>query len=92
MTRFIIENIFFFLLPTLAYIAFEAYKRNDWPGLVVVFSEAPVIKLFIAGGALMLAAVFLFSTYTGHPPSEGYVPPSYSDGKVKPGHGTWDDK
>lgn len=88
MTRFILESVAFFLLPTLAYIAFVAYKTDDWPGLGMVLHRAPLFKLFVAGGMLMLVTLFLLSSYSGHPPSEGYVPPSYSGGQVTPGHGT----
>lgn len=88
MIRVVIENIFFFLLPALCYIAFVAFKRNDWPGLGVVLTEAPLLKLFGLGAALMLTALIVFSSASGGKPGEAYQPPVFKDGRVEPGHTT----
>lgn len=86
MTRIVIENVFFFLLPSLMYLAYIAFIRNDWPGLGTVVRAAPLLKLFALGGAMMLAALFAFSSKSGHDPREKYTPPSYSDGKLNSGN------
>lgn len=88
MIRFLLENIFFFLLPTLAYVAYVAYQRQDWPGLWHILRQAPLLRLFLLGGALMMSTLFLLSSYTGHSPLEGYTPPAFEDGQVRPGHST----
>lgn len=92
MIRIVIENLFFFLLPTMAYITYIAFRRNDWPGLWQVLRDAPLVSLFVTGAVLMFATFILFSTATGHRPGESYTPPAYSGGKLVPGHGTNDQK
>ncbi len=88
MIRILIENLFFFLLPSLLYLAYIAFIRNDWPGLRAVIRDAPLLKLFATGTALMIAALAVFSTKSGHDPSEAYTPPSYSDGNLNSGNGS----
>lgn len=86
MSRIVIENIFFFLLPTLVYVAWVAYSENEWPGLGSVLSRAPLLKLFLAGGALMLTTLVLLSTRSGNDPHSVYVPPGIENGQLQPGH------
>ena len=86
MIRIVIENIFVFLVPTLAYLAWVAFTRNEWPGIGEVLKDAPLIALFISGAALMLLTLALFSTRTHNAPGETYVPPAVQDGKLQPGH------
>lgn len=88
MIRIVLENIFFFLLPTIIYLVYTAFKRNDWPGLWAVLKEAPLAQLFVTGAFLMITTLIAFSSSSGHKPGEAYTPPSYHDGKVEPGHGT----
>ncbi len=95
MTRIVVENIFFFLLPTLAYVAWQAFKRNEWPGLGVIIGDAPLMRLFVLGGALMLATLAAFaalSPTTGGKPGDSYSPPVFKDGHVQPGHSTHEQK
>lgn len=87
MIRIVIENVFFFLLPSLLYLTYIAFVRNDWPGFGAVIREAPLVKLFVLGAALMLAALFALSSKSGHDPREPYTPPSYTDGKLNSGNG-----
>jgi hypothetical protein len=86
MIRIVIENLFVFLLPTLIYIGWVAFVRNDWPGLFAVLKAAPLVYLFIAGAVMMLLALLVFSSRTGNAPGEAYVPPSFEGGKLNPGH------
>lgn len=86
MIRIVIENLFVFLLPTLLYVGWVAFRRNDWPGLLNVLKEAPLVYLFVAGAVMMLTALLAFSSRTGHRPGEGYVPPSFEGGTLNPGH------
>ncbi|MCB1483902.1 MAG: hypothetical protein KDJ17_03320 [Hyphomicrobiaceae bacterium] len=90
MIRIVLENLFLFLLPTLAYLSYIAYQRNDWPGLWKVLAEAPLVQLFVTGAFLMIATLLAFSSASGHRPGEAYTPPSYQDGKLLPGHGAND--
>jgi hypothetical protein len=86
MTRIVIENIFFFMLPTLIYIMWVAFKEDEWAGLPAIVSRAPLLRLFFAGAALMLGTLVAFSSRSHNGPHDVYVPPSVEDGKVEPGH------
>lgn len=85
MIRIVIENVFFFLLPTLGYIAWVAFRDDEWSGLAEIVREAPLFKLFIAGAALMLTTLVAFSSRTYNAPRDVYVPQSMHDGKLEPG-------
>lgn len=84
MIRIVIENIFFFLLPTFLYIVWIAFSEDEWPGLMMVLSRAPLIRLFFAGAAVMLATLVVFSSRTYNSPDDVYVPASVVDGKLEP--------
>ena len=86
MIRIVIENIFFFLLPTFLYIVWIAFSDDEWPGLMRVLSKAPLIRLFFAGAALMLGTLVAFSSRTVNNPNDIYVPASVVHGKLEPGH------
>jgi hypothetical protein len=84
MIRIVFENIFFFLLPTLFYIAWVAFRDDEWKGLGEIISNAPLLKLFIAGAALMLTTLVAFSTRTSNAPNDVYVPQSMHDKNLEP--------
>lgn len=86
MIRIVIENIFLFMLPTVLYLAWVAFTENEWAGLPTVIREAPLLRLFVAGAALMLATLVTFSSRSHNSPHDVYVPPSIEDGKIEPGH------
>lgn len=86
MIRIVIENIFFFLLPTLLYVTWFAFSENQWPGLWNVLRNAPLAKLFVTGAVLMLATLVLLSTRSPNNPHDVYVPPVFDGGTLKPGH------
>jgi hypothetical protein len=86
MIRIVIENLFFFLLPTIVYIAWVAFQRNDWPGLGSVIKDAPLLKLFVLGAASMLITLVAFSSRAKNAPGDAYEPPVFKDGKLQPGH------
>lgn len=92
MMRILIENIFFFLLPTLVYVAWVAFSQNEWAGLPRVLRSAPLLRLFVAGAALMLATLTLLSSRSHNSPHDVYEPPSIKDGKVEPGHSIHEDQ
>jgi hypothetical protein len=86
MIRIVLENVFFFLLPTLLYVAWVAFKNDEWVGLSAVMREAPLLRLFFAGAALMLTTLIVLSSWTYNAPQDVYVPQSMQDGKLEPGH------
>lgn len=92
MIRILIENIFFFLLPTLGYIAWIAFRSNEWPGLWNVLKAAPLVRLFVAGAALMIVTLTLLASRSHNDPEEVYVPPIFKDGQIEPGHGAGPEK
>jgi hypothetical protein len=85
MIRIVIENLFFFLLPTLLYVTWVAFKENDWRDVKRVLRRAPLLKLFVAGAVIMLATLVLFSSRSGNDPHDVYLPPELKDGKLQPG-------
>ena len=87
MIRIVLENVFFFLLPTVVYVAYVAFKSNTWPGLGKVLHDGPLVRLLVLGAALMVTTLIAFSSSTGHKPGESYTPPAYRDGKLEPGNG-----
>lgn len=84
MTRIVIENVFFFMLPTLVYVMWIAFKEDDWVGLPTIVSRAPLFRLFFAGAALMLVTLVAFSSHSDNSPHDVYVPASLEDGKLAP--------
>lgn len=86
MIRIVIENIFFFLLPTLLYIMWVAFKEDEWAGLPSIVARAPLFRLFFAGAALMLGTLVAFSSRSHNDPRDVYVPASMEDGKLAPAH------
>ncbi len=86
MIRIVLENIFFFLLPTFLYLVYVAFKTNDWPGLWAVLKNAPLAQLFVTGAVIMIATLILFSSSDGHKPGEAYTPSTFQDGKLQPGN------
>jgi hypothetical protein len=86
MIRIVIENIFFFLLPTMFYIIWVAFSQDEWSGLSMVLSRAPLIRLFFAGAALMLGVLMAFSSGISNNPDDVYVPASMVNGKLERGH------
>lgn len=85
MIRIVIENVFFFLLPTLFYIAWVAFREDEWSGIAATMRDAPLLRLFIVGAVLMLTTLVAFSTRTYNAPDDVYVPQSMQDGKLEPG-------
>jgi uncharacterized protein DUF6111 len=85
MIRVVIENIFFFMLPTLVYIMWVAFREDEWAGLPTVLSRLPLLRLFLAGAALMIGTLIVFSSRSHNNPQDVYVPPSVEGGKVEPG-------
>ena len=86
MILILFESLFVFLLPTLLYFAWVAFSEDKWPGWGALTREAPLLPLFGAGAALMLATLIFFSSGSYNSPQDVYVPPSIENGKIEPGH------
>lgn len=88
MIRIIIENVLLFLLPTLAYAAYELLKRLGRPDnapAAALLDEAPLIWLFASGAGLVMVAMLMFGSTSGGKPGQAYEPPVLKDGQIQPG-------
>ena len=93
MIRIVIENILLFLVPTFLYLAYALLTRgtaarggNAAPG-AIVFDDAPLMWLFLAGALIVGATLIYYATVTpGGAPGLSYTPPHMGkDGRVEPG-------
>lgn len=85
MIRVVIENILLFLLPTAVYVSYMLLARRT-TSAGTVFNEAPLIVLFTAGAALVVATLIYFGSLTsGGRPDQHYTPPYFKDGRIEPG-------
>jgi hypothetical protein len=86
MARFIAFNAVFFLLPFAGYAAWLVATRGsaasaaDWPMRTVGY-------LAISGAAFLVAALVVFTSFSGAPPGSHYRPATIDkNGKLVPGH------
>jgi hypothetical protein len=86
MIRIVAENIVLFLLPTIIYVAYVYMTRDDKPGAMHVLDDAPLIWLFAAGAAVVVATLLTFGSLSGGQPGQTYTPPVLKDGRIVPGH------
>jgi hypothetical protein len=86
MIRIVAENIFLFLLPTIIYVAYVYMTRDQKQGPARILDDAPIIRLFIAGVVIVVVTLATFGSVTGGKPGQTYVPPSFKDGHIEPGH------
>ena len=85
MIGIVAENILLFRLPTVIYIAYIYMTREEKPGATHVLDDAPLIWLFVAGAALVIATLVIFGSISGGKPGQVYVPPVFKDGRIEPG-------
>ncbi len=86
MIRIVIENLLLFLAPTFLYLGYIWLTRDQATTGHGMMDEAPFVWLAMAGAALVLATLVLFSNTKGGSPDQGYEPPTVKDGKLIPGH------
>jgi hypothetical protein len=55
-------------------------------GTPKILDDAPLLWLFGAGAVLVVVTLVAFESSSGGKPGQHYVPPSYKDGKIDPGH------
>ena len=85
MARYIAFDAVFFLVPFAIYAAWLIFTRgslknlDDWQVRTLAY-------LTIAGSALLLVAVFAFTSFNQVPPSGVYVPAHIENGVIVPGH------
>jgi hypothetical protein len=86
MIRIVAENVLLFLLPTIVYVAYIYMTREEKPGAARVLDDAPLLWLFVAGAVLVVVTLVTFGSFSGGKPGQVYVPPSFKDGHIEPGH------
>jgi len=85
MARYVAFDAVFFLLPFGIYAMYLIFTRgslknlDDWQVRTIAY-------LAIAGSALLLVAIFAFTSFTQEPPSGIYVPAHIENGVIVPGH------
>jgi hypothetical protein len=85
MVRLFAFNLLFFLLPFAGYAVWLVTTRRpvggavNWPSRVILW-------LTVAGAALMVAVLVVFTSFTGAPLGAVYVPATIVDGVLVPGH------
>jgi Family of unknown function (DUF6111) len=85
MARLILFNAVFFLLPFAIYAGWLVVTQgslagsSQWPVRIIAWLAG-------AGAVLMVAALVIFTSFTGAPPGSKYVPATIVDGKLIPGH------
>jgi hypothetical protein len=85
MARFFAFDAIFFLLPFAAYAVWLVATRGtagiaaDWPVRTIGY-------LAVAGAALMVAILVVFTSFAGAPPGSHYRPARIENGRIVPGH------
>jgi hypothetical protein len=85
MTRIILVNLLFLLLPLIIYFAYALLRQTSEPDDGIL-TNAPIFWLLAAGVALMIMAIVILGRWEGGELGKTYVPPQYRDGVVVPGH------
>jgi hypothetical protein len=85
MIRIVIENVLLFLLPTALYLLYATVSRANGDTKRKPLDDAPLLWLFAAGAALVVLVLVAFGNVSGGLPTDGYTPPSFEGGKLKPG-------
>ena len=80
-----IRSILLVLLPTLIYVAYIYMTREEKPDAARVLHDAPLIWLFVAGAALVIATLVIFGSISSGKPGQTHVPPVFKDGRIEPG-------
>ncbi len=90
MIRVLGEIVLPLLLPFAGYAVWLYFARRKAAliasGTLPGWQNAPWTWLTVAGILLAAASVFALSLFGGARPGSHYVPPSYVDGEVVPGH------
>ncbi len=85
MLRVVFENVLLFLAPAALYIGYEFLIKNNSKHPRQILDEAPLIFLFLAGLAVVMVTLFIFSSKEEGNAGQAYEPPTYKDGKIIPG-------
>ena len=85
MTRFVIESMMLFLLPSALYVSFALLRRQHTTTVVSIINRAPIGVLSLLGATIVLAVTAFFGNVGDGKPGQTYEPAVFKDGKVIPG-------
>ncbi|MEQ8964184.1 MAG: hypothetical protein RID91_00030 [Azospirillaceae bacterium] len=78
------------IAPTVAYLAYawvQARRRAAGSGAPPGWwQEGPWLWLFAAGVGLLAIVLGIWAVQSGEPAGSVYIPPSFEDGEILPGH------
>jgi hypothetical protein len=86
MIRSLVPSILLFLLPFALYFLWLGLKRRSAPGAEIPVSGKYLAILGAVGFVLAIGAFVVFTDFGGASPDAIYIPPTYENGKVVPGH------
>lgn len=84
MLRVVLVNFLLFLLPFAIYAVFLLLTRPKG-AKSDLWREMPLLGLFCAGTALVVAVMVFFVSFSGAPREGTYKPAEFRDGKLVPG-------
>ncbi len=90
MARLFAFNIFFFLLPFVAYAGYLLITRGSFRN-VAEWQMQTIAWLALGGAVFMVAAIVYFTQFETHEADSTYVPAQFVDGKIVPGRLDTDD-
>ena len=85
MTRFIIESLLLFLLPSALYVSVALLRRQTTTSVAAILNRAPILTLSLLGASMVMAVMVLFGNVGDGKPGQAYEPAVFKDGKVIPG-------
>ena len=84
MVRFVLLVVFLMALPALVYLAVARIRTGH--SLDGLMAKLPVATLAAAGAVLTAAVLLIHLQLNRNAPGGRYVPPTYKDGEIQPGH------
>jgi hypothetical protein len=85
MARLFAYNIFFFLLPFLAYAAYLLATRGSFRN-ISQWQAQTIAWLALGGAVLMVAALVYFTQFQAGEADSTYVPARFDNGRIIPGY------
>lgn len=85
MIRTVLPSILLFFLPFVLYFLWLGFQRRKMAEQAIA-TRKHYFWVGLTGVVLAVLGFIYFTDYTGAPPDSLYVPPSYKDGTLVPGH------
>ena len=85
MIRSVVVSALLFLLPFVLYFLWLGFQRRKQAEEAITTGRH-YFWVGLAGVVLAVAGFVYFTDFGGAPPDSVYIPPTYQDGKLIPGH------